>query len=704
MFPKQIYFPLLIFLFFFSGSYLKAEEIQFYSTPTESNVSSIQNAIKFKAWEKCDLPFFQLNTNTHFTKFELPKSSESRIMVIENPVLDTLDIYIYSHNLDSLIVYYKSGKTVKFSQDAYSKYVLPNFLIPATSKDLMIYIKSQSNSQTSVPIKVMRIDGFVESASNANSIAGVYFGILIVMLLYNLFIWASVRDKTYLHYCFYILALILTQLVLQGYAKKFIGPNSELFNLHSIVFSGSLLGIATIIFARSFLKSRHFLPKLDKGLILIIPLCFISLAMDSLGYYSMAFNIINLIIGIGSLYLFLVSIIVYNKGYRPALFFVIAFAIFLVGTIFFVLKDYGHIPYNNFSIYVYQFGSVIQVILLSLALANSINILKKEKEKEQQGKLEALEENKRIILNQKDILEVTVKEKTKELVEANKEINLAMDNLKNTQVSLVESEKMASLGQLTAGVAHEINNPINFVSSNVKPLIRDFDDINSFISNLLEKSQEGDSIPSELVTRLHKDLDIAYTQKEIRDLLTGIQEGANRTAEIVRGLKNFSRLDEADFKTADIEDGLDSTLILLRSNLKGEIELLKDYGNITPIDCYAGKLNQVFMNLINNSIYAIANDKSKPQGTVGKIVIKTEETPDSIMISFEDNGMGMDEETKNKVFNPFFTTKPVGEGTGLGMSITYNIIMDMHEGSISVESELGKGTKIALALPKALKK
>ena len=389
---------------------------------------------------------------------------------------------------------------------------------------------------------------------------------------------------------------------------------------------------------------------------------------------------------------------------KAAKFFLLAWTLFLISVVIFILKLSGVLPVNTFTNNAVLYGSALEAILLSFALADKINTYKKEKEKEQQEKLQALEENKRIIINQNQILETKVQEKTKKLTEANQGLSKALEDLKNTQVSLVESEKMASLGQLTAGVAHEINNPINFVSSNVRPLIRDFEDINSFISSLLNKAKDNQSISADVVKSLHKELDIEYTQKEINDLLIGIQEGANRTAEIVKGLKNFSRLDESDFKTADIEEGLDSTLILLRSNMRGEIDLEKDYDKIPPIDCYAGKLNQVFMNLINNSIYAILNNKSKKTGTKGVIKLITKNEDDNVKIIIEDSGMGMDEETKNKLFNPFFTTKPIGEGTGLGMSITYSIIHDLHKGSIQVESEIGKGTRIELSLPKNLKK
>jgi signal transduction histidine kinase len=256
---------------------------------------------------------------------------------------------------------------------------------------------------------------------------------------------------------------------------------------------------------------------------------------------------------------------------------------------------------------------------------------------------------------------------------------------------LIDSEKMASLGQLTAGIAHEINNPINFVSGNVAPLNRDIGDIMSLLAaydELVKKHQLENKFSE--VEKRKKEIEFQYTVDEIGHLLKGIEEGAQRTSEIVRSLRHFSRLDELDFKAADIHEGLDSTLLILRNKLKDSIRIEKEYGRIPRIHCYPGQLNQVFMNILTNAIQAIEGE--------GVIRISTAVEGSQVVIRIQDSGRGMSEEVKKRIFEPFFTTKEVGQGTGLGLSISYGII-EKHHGTIQVESKPGKGSEFTIRLP-----
>jgi signal transduction histidine kinase len=298
------------------------------------------------------------------------------------------------------------------------------------------------------------------------------------------------------------------------------------------------------------------------------------------------------------------------------------------------------------------------------------------------------------------VLERKVTERTVELEKANVEINLALNNLKETQAQLVDAEKMASLGQLTAGIAHEINNPINFVSANVKPLKLDVEDILSVIKKYEElegsKNLEKDLLA---IQEYKNSIDLEYVKEEVDILLSGIEDGAKRTAEIVTGLKNFSRLDETDIKQANINEGIESTLVLLKNLLTPNIKVIKELGDLPLIECLPGKLNQVFMNLFSNALYAI---KKKGLEFDQFLKITTLETADNIILVVEDSGIGMSEQVKHKIFEPFFTTKDVGEGTGLGMSIVFKII-ETHQAKIEVESTEGVGTKISIILKKHLK-
>ena len=288
-------------------------------------------------------------------------------------------------------------------------------------------------------------------------------------------------------------------------------------------------------------------------------------------------------------------------------------------------------------------------------------------------------------------LEAKVAERTEEVRQKNETLEKTLEELKSTQTQLVDSEKMASLGQLTAGVAHEINNPINFVSGNVQPLRRDIDDLMEILGVYQRVVQEK-GLESEFgeAKELQEELDYDYLVEEIDQLMKGISEGAERTAQIVRSLRNFSRMDEDSRKRADLHEGLESTLLILRNQFKNRIEVVRDFGELPQIMCYPGKLNQVFMNILTNAIQAIEGK--------GEIRLKTRLQGEWVRIEIGDTGKGMPEEVRKRIFEPFFTTKDVGHGTGLGLSISFGII-EKHGGRIEVESEIGKGTTFIITLP-----
>lgn len=270
----------------------------------------------------------------------------------------------------------------------------------------------------------------------------------------------------------------------------------------------------------------------------------------------------------------------------------------------------------------------------------------------------------------------------------NQQLESALTQLKEAQQQLIESEKMASLGQLTAGIAHEINNPINFITANIESLNLDFQDLQTIVKIYQAANSEAalKKAHAEVVS-----LDSPFLFEEVEGLIKGISEGANRTQEIVTGLRTFSRMDENSFKHVDIHDGIDSTLTLLKNNFKQNIKINKNYGELSKVECLPGKMNQVFMNVLTNAIQAIDEQ--------GEITITTRQiSPDKISISFKDTGGGMDEAVRNRIFEPFFTTKPVGQGTGLGLAISYGII-DKHNGCLEVHSQLAQGSEFIISLP-----
>ncbi|MFK7970732.1 MAG: ATP-binding protein [Bacteroidia bacterium] len=288
-------------------------------------------------------------------------------------------------------------------------------------------------------------------------------------------------------------------------------------------------------------------------------------------------------------------------------------------------------------------------------------------------------------------LEARVEERTAEVVRQKDEIEAALDKLQQAQLQLLESEKMASLGQLTAGIAHEINNPVNFIMAGIRSMRRNMKEV-------LGIWQEYDKLDPEnaaaLLPKIRDKIeedDLDETVEEVFELAESIERGAVRTAEIVRGLRLFSRLDEGEFKRVELHESLEASLLMLRSQYKNRIEVVKDFGKIPEIECLAGKLNQVFMNILSNAIQAIEGE--------GTISIKTHrKDADHIEIVIRDSGPGIPLDVQNRIFDPFFTTKDVGQGTGLGLSISHGII-EQHHGKIWIESASGEGTAFFIMLP-----
>ncbi|HEY9800443.1 MAG TPA: PAS domain S-box protein [Leptolyngbyaceae cyanobacterium] len=299
-------------------------------------------------------------------------------------------------------------------------------------------------------------------------------------------------------------------------------------------------------------------------------------------------------------------------------------------------------------------------------------------------------------------LEMRVQQRTMALTQEKEKLEQALEQLKKAQMQLVQSEKMSSLGQLVAGVAHEINNPVNFIYGNLIPAREYTEDL----LYLLACYQNHYPNPHPQLKAEIEAVELEFIMEDLPNLLSSMNVGAERIREIVLSLRNFSRVDEAECKKVDIHAGIDSTLMILHSRLKfksncSEIQVIKEYGQLPLVECYAGQLNQVFMNIIANAIDALEESLVENKAINNPTIrIRTEITEDQqVIIRIADNGPGIREDIRKRLFDPFFTTKAIGKGTGLGLSISYQIVVEKHQGQIECHSQLGQGTEFVISIP-----
>lgn len=620
-------------------------------------------------------------------------------ILLDNPTLDSIDAFV----LDGPRVLKTASAGAAYGRQ---EDLIPTFNLPV-NEDHALWFRVRSTKPVLLPFVLTQTDKAEMLRERRDLAVALYTGMVLAILIYNCFLAFSTGQRAYFSYTFVVLTVGLVQWGFNGYDRLLWG-SSPWMAVNGLTVMGACSGLAALTFARHFLEVRRYTPKWNRLIRVLLGIYWAALLAALAGLPIVAYNLVNL----GALSapaMLVLSIVSWRRGHPSAPWYFVAWLIFLIAVTMQALRDFGLLASTPITATLMPIGTVLEMLLLSFALGNRINVLKRSSDQANAKALAASLENERIVKEQNAELEARVRERTDELAKANAGLSGALEELKGAQDQLIQTEKLASLGQMTAGIAHELNNPINYVQSNATSLRRDLEELIEIIeahAAALSSLAEGAPGAEEMVGRAReraRQLDLNFLVEESRQLIKGILEGADRTARIVGGLRVFGRMDGDQLVEASLAELLEASITVLgnRARSKANIEVTFDE-EAPPLWCQSGKLSQVFMNIIMNAVQA--TETRWPESEDRKVDVQLNGVSaqagefTALEVRIRDNGTGMDDLTRQRIFDPFYTTKDVGMGTGLGLSIVKGILDD-HGADVTVESTPDVGTCFVLTFP-----
>jgi len=680
--------------------------------------------------DSLSLGFNTSNLWVNFDVINICCENETWYLELGYPPLDY--IYFYQITEDGKITEILDGDLTPTPKNAIrSKFYNFKINVPYNGK-VKLFLKIRSDSSLAIPLNIYSPEGFAEKILLEEYLFGIFCGIMLIMAMYNLFLYFSFKENSYLYYILYIIGFLLQSLSLRGYIRLFFPDWVYLNNIAPILFTAMSLFFG-INFTSSFLQTKEYLPRIHKFLQFYMLVPFVGIGLVLFSSYSIAIKFATASSFLSSFLLIISGYASIKNNFRPARFFILGWGMLSIGMISYAFRMAGILPHNIFTNSSYQVFSILEILLLSLALGDKINILKKE-----------FSSN----------LELKVAERTTELSamieivnEQKKEVELTLEELKNTQAQLIESEKKASLGQLVSVVAHEINNPIGaiqasteiakisfnsilsdfitFIRSLESNQLKHFNDLLRFsldsinysstrternirklIKIELEEYKYNDSNTINKIKELLSELKLVgkfntyinyFSEKELLTVLDNIRLfvteyrslkyidiSVQKTSKVIFVLRKYLSTDiKGERKIVSINEQIEKVLELYDNYISDNIIIEKSFTGETTLSCIADDLIQVWRNLIFNSIQSMQSTDKKLMISSKRI---SENERDLIQIKITDSGIGIKENNFSNIFKPFYTTKPIGEGIGLGL-YTCKTIIEEHGGRIEFQSE-----------------